>query len=115
MNTSVVIALPASFVLGLAFSGALISARVTLTGTAPVGQQARIFATQGTLTEALLVLPLLLTGVGTEVAGARATLGAIGIVAVLAGLILELPRFRAFPLVHVAEAKPEPVLATVDA
>jgi len=114
MNTTFIIALPASFVLGLAFSGALISARVTLTGTAPVGQQARIFATQGTLTEALLVLPLLLTGVGTEVVGARATLAAIGIVAVLAGLILELPRFRAFPLVHVAEAIPEPALGTVD-
>ena len=67
--------------------------RVALTGTAPEGQQARTFAVQGTITEVLLVLPLLLTGVGTETVGARATLGALGLVAAGAFLLVELPRF----------------------
>ncbi|MGE5595232.1 MAG: MFS transporter [Hyphomicrobiales bacterium] len=106
MNTTFVVALPAAFLLGLSLSGALISSRVALTATAPRDQQARVFAVQDTVTESLLVLPLLLTGIGTEVVGARATLAAIGIVGVLAVAVLELPRFRHAPL-----ATPEPASA----
>ena len=92
LNTTFIIALPAAFLIGLGFAGALIGGRVALTGTAPEGQQARTFAVQGTITEVLLVLPLLLTGVGTEMVGARATLGALGLVAAGAFLLVELPR-----------------------
>ncbi|OAI38550.1 hypothetical protein AYO38_09490 [bacterium SCGC AG-212-C10] len=102
MNTTFVVAVPVAFLLGLAFSGALISARVALTESAPIGQEARVFAVQGTLTDSLLVLPLLLTGLGTEFAGARMTLAAIGIIVAIALVALESPRVyrlvrRAFP------------------
>jgi hypothetical protein len=106
MNTTFAVALPVAFLLGLTISGALISARVALTETAPRGQQARVFATQETLTETLLLLPVLLTGIGTEVVGARATLAAIGLVGVFAVIFLELPRFQAAPATPVA--KPDP-------
>jgi hypothetical protein len=92
MNTTFVVALPVAFLLGLSLSGGLISSRVALTETAPAGQQARVFAVQGTLTDVLLVLPLIAAGVGTQFAGARITLAAIGVLAVLAIVALELPR-----------------------
>lgn len=111
LNTTFVVALPAAFLLGLAFSVSIVSARVALTETAPVEQQARVFATQETLTESLLVLPLLLTGIGAEMAGARTTLAAIGIVAVFAFALLELPRFRRLP---VPAPLPEAVPAVAD-
>lgn len=91
VNTTFAVALPAAFLLGAALSGALVSSRVALTETAPAGQQARVFAVQGTLTDALLVAPLFLTGLGTQFAGARFTLAAIGVLAVVALMALELP------------------------
>lgn len=97
MNTTYLVALPAAFLLGISLTSSIIAARVALTATAPAGQQGRVFAVQESLTETLLILPLLLTGVGTAVVGARATLAAIGIVALGAALILELPRFRHVP------------------
>lgn len=106
LNTTFIIALPAAFLIGLGFVGALIGGRVALTGTAPEGQQARTFAVQGTITECLLLLPLLLTGVGTETVGARATLGALGLVAAGAFLLVEVPRLlRRPPLATAAGAE----------
>lgn len=112
MNTTFVVALPAAFLLGLSLTGSLVAARVALTATAPAGHQSRVFAVQETLTESLLVLPLLLTGVGTAVVGARATLAAIGLVGAFAVAILELPRFR-----HIPHRRPDllPELATAEA
>jgi len=76
-----------------------VSARVILTETAPEGQQARVFAVQITLTDALVVLPLIAMGVGTQYAGARPVLAAIGIISALALVALEWPRVRAaFPM-----------------
>jgi MFS family permease len=98
LNTTYLVAFPVAFLLGLALSGAMVSARVALTETAPVDQQARVYAVQSTLTDALVVLPLLLLGVGAQLAGARMTLAAIGIFATLAFLAIERPtipdRFR---------------------
>jgi len=94
MNATFVVALPAAFLLGLGLSTTLVSARVALTESAPVGQQSRVFATQETLTEGLLVLPMLLTGIGAEMAGARMTLAAIGLVSLAAFVVIELPRLR---------------------
>jgi MFS family permease len=98
LNTTFILALPAAFLLGLAFAGAIVSSRVALTAHAPEGQQARVFAVQGTATESLLILPLLLTGIGAETVGARATLGALGLVGATAVVFMELPylaaRFR---------------------
>ncbi len=89
LNTTYLVAMPAAFLLGLSFAGALIGARVTLTTAAPVRDQGRIFATQAMLTEAVLALPLLLTGVGVEYAGARTTLAALGISALAVVFVLE--------------------------
>ncbi len=92
MNTTFVVALPVAFILGMALSAALVSARVILTERAPLGQQARVFAVQTSLTDALVVLPLLLLGVGAQYAGARPTLAAIGIVSTLALVAIARPR-----------------------
>lgn len=94
MNTTFAVALPVAFLLGMALAASLVTARVVLTDTAPLGQQARVFAVQTTLTDAFVVLPLMLLGVGAQYAGARPTLGAIGIVAAAVLLLIEHPRFR---------------------
>ncbi|MCC6387613.1 MAG: MFS transporter [Dehalococcoidia bacterium] len=106
MNATFVVALPAAFLLGLGLSTTLVSARVALTESAPVGQQSRVFATQETLTEGLLVLPMLLTGIGAEIAGARMTLAAIGMVSLAAFVIIELPRLREARLPVLRKALP---------
>jgi len=94
LNTTYIVALPVAFILGTALSASVVAARVVLTETAPIGQQSRVFAVQSTLTDAVVVLPLLLLGVGAQFAGARPTLAAIGIVATLAFVAMEHPRFR---------------------
>ncbi|MEO9255867.1 MAG: hypothetical protein ABI305_10015, partial [Tepidiformaceae bacterium] len=100
VNTTYIVAFPVAFLLGLALSGALVSARVALTETAPLGQQARVFAVQATLTDAIVVLPLLLMGVGAQLAGARPTLAAIGVLCTLALIAIEHPRFKGSPALH---------------
>ena len=104
LNTTYIVALPVAFILGTALSASVVAARVVLTETAPIGQQARIFAVQSTITDAVVVLPLLLLGVGAQFAGARPTLAAIGVVATLAFIAMEHPRFR-----------PQPALASANA
>lgn len=91
MNTTFAVALPVAFLLGMALTASLVTARVVLTDTAPLHQQARVFAVQATLTDALVVLPLLLLGVGAQFAGARPTLAAIGMVGAGALLLLDRP------------------------
>ncbi len=95
MNTTYIVAFPVAFLIGLSLSGSLVSARVALTETAPVQQQSRVYAVQSTLTDAIVVLPLLLLGVGAQFAGARATLASLGVLATLALLAIEHPRFKA--------------------
>lgn len=97
MNTTFVVALPVAFLIGLCLSLSQVAARVALTETAPLGQQARVFAVQGTLTESLIVLPLLLMGVGVQYAGARPMLAAIGVLSALALVVIEHPRFQPAP------------------
>ena len=94
MNTTFAVAIPVAFLLGLCLSGVLIAARVALTETAPIGQQARVFAVQLTLTESLVALPLLFLGIGTTYAGARMTLGVLAAILAAAFVLLELDRLR---------------------
>jgi hypothetical protein len=94
VNTTFIVALPAAVLLGLSLGAALVAARVALTETAPSTQQSRVFAVQMTLTDSLIVVPLVLMGVGTEFAGARVTLGFLGALAALAVVALELPRWQ---------------------
>lgn len=97
MNTTFAVALPVAFLIGLCLSLTQVAARVALTETAPLGQQARVFAVQSTLTELLVVTPLLLMGVGTQYAGARPTLAAIGVLATIAFVVIQHPRFQPAP------------------
>lgn len=109
MNTTFVVALPVAFLIGLALSLALVAARVALTETAPIGQQARVFAVQSTLTEVIVVAPLLLLGVGVQYAGARPMLALIGGLGLLAFIAIEHPRFRVAPRVFEPALEPVPV------
>jgi len=88
-DVSYFVALPVAFLLGLSLSGAIIGARVALTETAPLGQQARVFAVQETITEAFLLLPLLAAGLAVQFAGPRVLLAAIGGAATIAFLVME--------------------------
>lgn len=108
MNTTFAVAIPVAFLLGLCLSAVLIAARVALTETAPIGQQARVFAVQLTLTESLVALPLLMLGVGTTYAGARMTLGVLSAILIAAFLLLELDRARSRGAIRIA-APLEPV------
>ena len=96
VNTTFVVAVPVAFLLGACLSGAMVSSRVALTETAPIGQQARVFATQLWLTESLIVLPLALAGLGTEFAGARSTLACVALLAVVTLVVMDFARIRAF-------------------
>ncbi|MEX0782074.1 MAG: MFS transporter [Dehalococcoidia bacterium] len=108
VSTTYLVAFPVAFLLGLCVSGAMVSARVALTETAPEGMQARVFATQLWLTETLILLPLALAGIGTEVAGARPTLAVVAGLAVLTLGAMEFGRIR-----ERLTPRPEPALATV--
>lgn len=94
LNTTALVAMPVAFLLGACLSGAMVSARVALTETAPAAQQARVFATQLWLTETLIVLPLALAGLGTEFAGARPTLAAVAALAVGTLIVMDFGRLR---------------------
>jgi hypothetical protein len=89
LGASFAVAVPVAFLLGLAVSLALLAARTALTAAAPVAHQSRVFAVQAVLTDAFVVLPLVLFGIGVEVAGARPVLALMGGVAAFAFLVLE--------------------------
>jgi MFS-type transporter involved in bile tolerance (Atg22 family) len=96
------LALLAALVLGLCFSLAPVAARAVLTDTAPVGQHARVFASQATLAHAAVIVPLLLAGAGTQYAGPRPILALLG----LTGLALLLVLERLWPRQRGAERQP---------
>jgi hypothetical protein len=106
--TTFAVALLLAPVLGFCIGIAPIAARSVLTDSAPAGQQARVFASQGTVSQALVVAPLFLAGFGTEQAGAQATLAAIGALGLALFLALEIGRRRPRPRLIA------PTLATVE-
>lgn len=89
LNTTFAVAVPISFLIGLTITASLVAARVIITELAPPNQQARVFAVSETLSEALIVAPLLFAGVGTQFAGARPVLAAVGVFLVASLLVLE--------------------------
>ena len=109
LNTSFIVAVPVAFVVGAGLTIALVASRVALTGAAPVSQQSRVYAVQATLTDALVVLPLLIMGIGIEVAGARPVLAAMGVIGAAAFVIIQHPRFA---IAH-REPPHEPILVPV--
>ncbi len=98
LNTTFIVAFPVAFLVGLAVTLALVSARVALTAAAPLAHQSRVFAVQATLTDSFVVLPLLLMGIGVEVAGARPVLAAMGLIGAATFVFIQLPRFVPIPL-----------------
>jgi hypothetical protein len=98
LNTTFMVAFPVAFLVGLAISMALVSARVALTAAAPLAHQSRVFAVQATLTDAFVVLPLVLMGIGVEVAGARPVLAAMGGIGLATLVFIQAPRFMPIPL-----------------
>jgi hypothetical protein len=116
LNTTFIVALPVAFLLGASMSGAMVSARVALTETAPLEQQSRVFASQLWLTETLIVLPLALAGLGTEFAGARPTLAAVAVLALGTYAVMDSGRLRALlPRLGTArtDAEMTPALAPI--
>lgn len=76
---AVVVTAPAALLLGLCFAVGPVSARSLLSATAPRDQQSRIFALQSTVTDALAIVPLVLSGVGAQLAGGRLTFLFLGL------------------------------------
>ncbi len=102
LSTFVVV--PVGLLLGTCFAVTPIAGRAILSATAPAGQHGRVFAMQGMFTDMLCVAPLALSGLSTEVAGARTTFLAVGIVGLALFAILELTH-----LGHVRHMAPAPV------
>lgn len=92
------IAMVVALTVGFALTISLISARATLSALAPLGQQGRVFAIQEALSEAVIVLPLLVAGASTHAFGARPVVAALGVVALAACLLGELLTARRRPL-----------------
>ena len=89
VHTPFLVALPAALLLGLCWSVAPVGARAILTGTAPAGQQSRVFASQATLCDGVILAPLILAGAGAEFAGPRITLVFVGVLGLIVLWVLE--------------------------
>ncbi|MEZ4553183.1 MAG: MFS transporter [Dehalococcoidia bacterium] len=93
-------------ILAMSLTVAPIGARTILTETAPRAHQARVFATQGIVTDLVVLLPILLSGLGTELAGARVTLLVLAAVGLGMFILLERVWRAAPPAGHEAPAAP---------
>jgi hypothetical protein len=85
---AIVVLVPVALLLGLCFAVGPVAARSLLSISAPPDQQSRVFATQGTVTDSLGILPLLLSGLGAQLAGGSATFVFLGIVGAAAFVLL---------------------------
>jgi MFS family permease len=94
LNMTAVVAMPVAFLVGASLSVALVSSRVALTAAAPLGIQSRVFAVQATVSDALVVVPVLFAGVAAEFLGARMTLGALGLLCGGTWLVMWHPWFQ---------------------
>lgn len=92
-DSTLVLALAVAFLLGMALSAAMVSARTALTASAPVGAQSRVFAVQCSLSDSFVVVPVLLLGVGGTFAGSGSIFAALGTIGVLVLLVLARPAF----------------------
>jgi MFS family permease len=93
LNMTALMVVPAGFFAGLGMSVLLMSARMALTESAPRGAQGRVHAVQLTMTESILVVPILLAGVATAMAGTRLTLTVVGVLACI--VLLGMESYRA--------------------
>lgn len=91
---STLILTPVGLLLGFCFTVTPIAGRVILTSTAPTGQHGRVFAMQGMFSDLICILPLAVTGLSTEMAGARSTFLLVGGIGLALVVMLELTRLR---------------------
>ncbi|MGE3074548.1 MAG: MFS transporter [Dehalococcoidia bacterium] len=94
LNTTVIVAMPLAFLIGATLSVSMVAARLALTAAAPLTLQSRVFAMENTVSDALIVLPILFSGVIAEFLGARATLGSLGFLCLATWLLMWHPRFQ---------------------
>jgi hypothetical protein len=94
LNTTAVVAMPVAFLVGASLSVSMVSSRAAMTSAAPVGVQARVFAVQATVSDALVIIPLLFAGVLAELLGARTTLAALGTLCAVTWLLMWHPWFQ---------------------
>jgi len=106
VRPQVVLAIPLALTLGVCFSLAPIGARAVLSEVSPRGQQGRVFAAQATFTELMVLLPLVIAGVGTEMVGPRTTLA---FVAVMGLVVLAVLETSLLPAGRVPELELEPI------
>jgi hypothetical protein len=83
-GVAVIALAPLGATVGLCLTLAPIAARAVLTHRAPVDHQGRVFATQGFGTNLVVMLPLALAGIGTELAGSGVTFWLLAITGMLA-------------------------------
>lgn len=94
---AIVVTAPAALLLGLCFAVGPVSARSLLSATAPRDQQSRIFAMQSTVADALAIVPLVLSGVGAELAGGRLTFLFLGLLGGAVFLLVEVSGLQGTP------------------
>lgn len=86
---AVIVTVPVALLLGLCFAVGPVSARALLSATAPRDQQSRVFAMQSTVTDSLAIVPLVLSGVGAELAGGQATFLFLGLLGAAVLVVVE--------------------------
>lgn len=86
---AVLITIPVALLLGLCFSVGPVAARALLSAAAPRDQQSRVFAMQSTVTDSLAIVPLVMSGVGAELAGGRATFLFLGLLGAAVLVLVE--------------------------
>lgn len=94
---AIVVTAPVALLLGLCFAVGPVSARSLLSATAPRDQQSRIFALQSTVTDSLAIVPLVLSGVGAELAGGRATFLFLGLLGAAVLIVAEASGLHGVP------------------
>lgn len=85
-----VIMTPVGLLLGICFTITPIAGRAILSATAPDSQQGRVFAMQAMFSDLVCMVPLGLSGVSVELAGARSTLMLIGALGLCLVFVLKL-------------------------
>jgi hypothetical protein len=94
LNLTAIVAMPVAFLMGATMSVSLVSSRLALTAAAPLNIQSRVFAVQGTVTDALVILPLLFAGIAAETLGVRMTLASLGGLCAATSLLMWHPWFQ---------------------
>jgi hypothetical protein len=82
MNTTAAVVIPAAFAGGFGLCVVVMSARFVLTELAPTGARGRVHAVQHSITESLLVGPVLFAGFATALAGTRLMLIVVTVLSV---------------------------------